>query len=131
MKKNLITTGIILVFTSIILGAFGAHALEKLVNKESLHTFEVGVRYQMYQGLGMLLLASLSNYFVFSLKFVFRLQFIGILLFSLSLYALVLVPLLGVDLKMFFGPITPIGGLLMILGWLILFVNHLKTKSNE
>jgi uncharacterized membrane protein YgdD (TMEM256/DUF423 family) len=78
-----------------------------------------------------LLLASLSSYFSFSLKLVFRLQLIGILLFSLSIYGLVLTPLLGVNLKMVFGPLTPIGGLLMILGWLVLLVKHLKTKSNE
>lgn len=131
MKRNLITAGIILVLTSIILGAFGAHALEKVVSADKVHTFEVGVRYQMYQGVAMLLLASLSGYFSFSLKLVFRLQLIGILLFSLSIYGLVLTPLLGLNLKMVFGPLTPIGGLLMILGWLVLLVKHLKTKSNE
>lgn len=131
MKNKLITTGIILIVTSIILGAFGAHALEKLVSENKLRSFEVGVKYQMYQGLGMLVLASLFNSLSFSLKLVYRLQLIGILLFSLSIYGLVLTPLVGINLKMLFGPLTPIGGLLMIIGWFLLLLKHLKIKGNE
>ena len=131
MKNKFITTGIILIVTSIILGAFGAHALEKLVDENRLRSFEVGVKYQMYQGLGMLVLASLFSFFSFSLKLIYRLQFIGIILFSLSLYGLVLTPLIGINLKMLFGPLTPIGGLLMITGWIILLFKYLKTKGNE
>ncbi len=131
MKNKLITTGIILIVTSIILGAFGAHALEKLVSENKLRSFEVGIKYQMYQGLGMLVLASLFNSLSFSLKLVYRLQLIGILLFSLSIYGLVLTPLIGINLKMLFGPLTPIGGLLMIIGWFLLLLKHLKIKGNE
>jgi uncharacterized membrane protein YgdD (TMEM256/DUF423 family) len=131
MRKNIITTGVLLILTSIILGAFGAHALEKVVTEEKLRSFEVGIKYQMYQGLGLLVLASLFNSFSFSLKIVFRLQLIGIVLFSLSIYGLVLTPLIGINLKMLFGPLTPIGGLLMILGWILLLIKHLKTKGNE
>jgi uncharacterized membrane protein YgdD (TMEM256/DUF423 family) len=131
MKNKLISTGIIIIVTSIILGAFGAHALEKVVNEEKLRSFEVGIKYQMYQGLGLLVLASLFNSFSFSLKLVFRLQLIGIILFSLSIYGLVLTPLIGINLKMLFGPLTPIGGLLMIIGWIILLIKHIKTKGNE
>ena len=131
MKNKLISTGIIIIVTSIILGAFGAHALEKVVTEEKLHSFEVGIKYQMYQGLGLLVLASLFNSFSFSLKIVFRLQLIGIVLFSLSIYGLVLTPLIGINLKILFGPLTPIGGLLMIIGWILLLIKHLKTKGNE
>ena len=131
MKNKLISTGIIIIVTSIILGAFGAHALEKVVTEEKLRSFEVGIKYQMYQGLGLLVLASLFNSFSFSLKIVFRLQLIGIVLFSLSIYGLVLTPLIGINLKMLFGPLTPIGGLLMIIGWILLLIKHLKTKGNE
>jgi uncharacterized membrane protein YgdD (TMEM256/DUF423 family) len=56
---------------------------------------------------------------------------IGILMFSLSIYGLVLTPLLGLNLKMLFGPMTPVGGLLMIVGWVVLLVKHLKNKTNE
>lgn len=131
MKNKLISTGIIIIVTSIILGAFGAHALEKVVTEEKLRSFEVGIKYQMYQGLGLLVLASLFNSFSFSLNLVFRLQLIGIILFSLSIYGLVLTPLIGINLKMLFGPLTPIGGLLMIIGWIILLIKHIKTKGNE
>jgi len=132
MRKNIITTALFLIVTSIVLGAFGAHALEKVIKEaDKLHTFEVGVRYQMYGGLGLLLLGVLYDYFPFSLKAVYRLQTIGILLFSLSIYGLVLTPLLGLKLKMVFGPLTPIGGLLLIIGWAVLLVKHLKSKYNE
>jgi len=123
MKNKLITSGIILIVTSIILGAFGAHALENLVDENRLRSFEVGVKYQMYQGLGMLVLASLFNSFSFSLKLIYRFQFISIIFFSLSIYALVLTPLIGINLKMLFGPLTPVGGLLMITGWIMLLLS--------
>lgn len=132
MRKSIVTTGVLLILTSIILGAFGAHALEKVIKDVNrLHSFEVGVRYQMYGGIGLLLLGALYDYFPFSLKLVYRLQTIGILLFSLSIYGLVLTPLLGINLKMYFGPLTPIGGLLLIIGWVVLLVKHLKSKYNE
>jgi uncharacterized membrane protein YgdD (TMEM256/DUF423 family) len=131
MINRLITSGIILIVTSIILGAFGAHALEKLITEDKLRSFEVGVRYQMYQGVGFLLISSLSSFFKFDLKNIFILQLVGILLFALSIYGLILLPLVGLNLKMIFGPLTPIGGLLLIAGWIVLLFKHLKNRSNE
>ena len=131
MRDKFIITGIILLATAIMLGAFGAHGLKKVVDETAVHTFEVGVKYQTYQGLGFLVLASLVSVFNFKLTSIFRLLLIGTLLFSLSIYALVLLPILHVDLKMVFGPITPLGGLLMITGWLLLLVKFLKNRPND
>lgn len=112
----------------IVLGAFGAHGLKESVTPERLQTFEVGVKYQFYQGLGLLVLGLNADKFGFSLKPVWILLFIGTLLFSVSIYFLSVQDILGVELK-FLGPVTPIGGLLMIIGWVILLWKTVRTKN--
>jgi uncharacterized membrane protein YgdD (TMEM256/DUF423 family) len=131
MKNKFIITGILLVVISIMLGAFGAHGLKKIVDIDALHTFDVGVKYQMYQGLGFLVVAGIFDQLNFNLKWVYRTFLIGVLFFSISIYGLVITPHFGLKLNKVFGPITPIGGLLMIIGWVMLLVNFLKYKSNE
>lgn len=106
--------------TAIILGAFGAHALKKTLNEEQLKSFETGVKYQMYHAIVLLVLGfqlkfnqSIENYIVYS--------FIsGILLFSFSIYGLVISSSKNKKLR-FLGPVTPLGGLLLTLGWGLLF----------
>lgn len=106
--------------TAIILGAFGAHALKKILNEEQLKSFETGVKYQMYHAIVLLILGFQlefdqpnENYIVYS--------FIsGVLLFSFSIYGLVISSAKNKKLR-FLGPITPLGGLLLTLGWGLLF----------
>ena len=101
---------------AIILGAFGAHALKKTLNEEQLKSFETGVKYQMYHAIVLLLLGfqleftqPIENYIVYS--------FIGgIILFSFSIYGLVISSATNKKLR-FLGPITPLGGLLLTIGW--------------
>ena len=121
MDRKFVITGIILLFTSIILGAFGAHGLKKVLFDfpEKIASFETGVRYQMN------LLLPLEKRSFFSLKTPFILWVFGTLFFSFSIYFLALQPVLGVSLK-FLGPITPLGGLLLILGWVIILIKYLK-----
>jgi uncharacterized membrane protein YgdD (TMEM256/DUF423 family) len=118
MNRTIVLTGLLLILSGIILGAFGAHAIKNLVSAEKLISFEVGVRYQFYHGLSFLVVGLLSDKFRFELKWFFRLCLIGILCFSLSIYGLTFSEFAGF-LK-FLGPVTPIGGLLMISAWLIL-----------
>ncbi len=127
MDRKFVITGIILLFTGIILGAFGAHGLKKVLIDfpEKIASFETGVRYQMYSGFTFLVIGLNSDKFTFSLKTPFLLWVIGTIFFSFSIYFLALQPVLGVSLK-FLGPITPIGGLLLILGWVILLIKYLK-----
>ena len=127
MDRKFVIVGIILLFTGIILGAFGAHGLKKVLIEfpEKIASFETGVRYQMYSGFTFLVIGLNSDKFTFSLKTPFLLWVIGTILFSFSIYFLALQPVLGVSLK-FLGPITPIGGLLLILGWVILLFKYLK-----
>lgn len=128
MNKNIVLIAILLLIIGIVLGAFGAHGLKELVTPERLQTFEVGVKYQFYQGLGLLVLGLNADKFGFSLKPVWILLFIGTLLFSVSIYFLSVQDILGVELK-FLGPVTPIGGLLMIIGWVILLLKTVRTKK--
>lgn len=125
MNKKIILTAAILLMLAIILGAFGAHGLEDKISPERIATFEVGVRYQFYIGLAMLILGFNEEKLGFSLKPIFILLLVGVLFFSVSIYFLAIQEILGASLK-FLGPITPIGGLLMIIGFLIFLVKLMR-----
>lgn len=128
MSRNIVLTSIALIFLAIVLGAFGAHALKELVTLEKLNSFETGVRYQMFGGLALLILGLNADRFSFSLRPFFRLNLIGILLFSLSIYLLALQEVIGVSLR-FLGPVTPLGGLLLIVSWALLFFQLFRSRS--
>lgn len=104
---------------AIVLGAFGAHGLEKLVGGDALQTFETGVKYQMYHALFLLVLGSITRLPEQSKKLIYYLVVAGIVLFSFSIYFLATNDLTSFDFKTI-GFITPIGGLLLISGWLLL-----------
>ena len=129
LDRKIVLTATLFITIAIILGALGAHALEKLLSIEKLSSFEVGVKYQMYHGIALIALASISDKLNFSLNIVYRLLITGVLIFSGSIYILVFQELVGVKLGMIFGPLTPIGGLLMISGWITFFVKLLLSKK--
>ena len=104
---------------AVVFGAFGAHALKKLLNDDQLKSFETGVKYQMYHAIVLLIIglnfsieSTLEKYMVYSFM-------IGIILFSFSIYGLVISSAFNKKLK-FLGPITPLGVLLLIIGWALL-----------
>lgn len=129
MNKKTVITGAILIVVAIVLGAFGAHALKKVLDFDQLNSFETGVRYQIYYGLALLILGLNSSKFKFDLKWVSGLILSGVILFSGSIYGLTLQPILEVKLS-FLGPITPIGGMLMIIGWCIFIVQLIRQKND-
>ena len=103
---------------SVLLGAFGAHGLKNRLSMEDLAIFETAVRYQMYHALGILLMGVASFYLsekLVSIPAYFLI--LGIIIFSGSLFLLVFTNL------RWFGAITPIGGLCLIIGWLLLAYN--------
>ncbi|REE27390.1 uncharacterized membrane protein YgdD (TMEM256/DUF423 family) [Winogradskyella pacifica] len=115
----IIATGALFGMLAVIFGAFGAHALKKILSTDQLHSFEVGVKYQMYHAI-VLLALGLSNTDVTSATYwCFT---IGIILFSFSIYGLILSDAKGKKLR-FLGPVTPIGGLLLVVGWLLVLIN--------
>lgn len=119
MNRTIFITGIIFGVLAVILGAFGAHGLENLVDAEAIQTFETGVKYQMYHALFLLFLGSTTRIQEESKKLVYYLIVFGILFFSFSIYFLATNNLTDFDFKII-GFVTPIGGLLLILGWLLL-----------
>jgi uncharacterized membrane protein YgdD (TMEM256/DUF423 family) len=125
MNKKIVLTAAVLLMLAIILGAFGAHGLKDKVSPERIATFEVGVRYQFYIGLAMLILGFNEEKLGFSLKPTFLFLLLGVLFFSVSIYFLAIQEMLGASLK-FLGPITPFGGLLMIIGFLIFLVKLMR-----
>lgn len=130
MHKGFIKTAAILGFLSVILGAFAAHALKELLSDYAVNIFETGVRYQFYHVFA--LLAAGILYKEFPNKFIkwSGIFFIaGIILFSGSLYFLTYVKGTIMPGYKWIGPITPIGGLFFILGWLFLFIGCFKNKK--
>lgn len=127
MNKRIVVTAVILICLSIILGAFGAHGLKKLVESDSLTIFEKGVKYQMYSGLGLLAVGLSADKFNSTLKGFYFTLLTGVIIFSGCLYLLTFkdaYPALKIT-----GAIVPIGGTLMIISWIILLVSVLKKKS--
>lgn len=125
MNKKVISTAAILAILAIILVAFGAHTLKDIISVDKLSSFETGVRYQMYQALALLIIG--FNYDKLKLNsFIISLIIIGIIYFSFSIYFLSLQEWLNWNLS-FLGPITPIGGVLLIIGWLMFLVRTVKS----
>ena len=119
MNKTIFRTGILLGILAILFGAFGAHGLENLIEAEAVKTFETGVKYQMYHALFFLFLSNLVQLSEKSKKLVFYIILFGVLLFSFSIYLLATNSLTSFDFKTI-GFMTPIGGLLLVLGWIVL-----------
>ncbi|PTM11693.1 MAG: DUF423 domain-containing protein [Bacteroidetes bacterium] len=128
MNKKLLIAGSILGLISIVLGAFASHGLGKVITEDAINTFQVGVRYQMYHALMLLFVGSTTKIKVKSKQWIFLLVVLGIFLFSGSIYGLATNDLTGFDFKAI-GFITPIGGLLLILCWLVMLVDFLKLKE--
>lgn len=102
--------------TGIIFGAFGAHVLKKKLTNEQLQSFETGVKYQMYHALVLLVLGFQLELDATLKNSIFLLLIVGTVLFSFSIYGLVLSSANNKKLR-FLGPMTPFGGLLLVLGW--------------
>lgn len=118
MNKTITITAAVFGLLAIVLGAFGAHGLEKMISTEALSTFETGVKYQMYHALFLLLLGIQGQLEPKDKKVIFWLITLGIILFSFSIYLLATNSLSGFDFKRI-GFVTPIGGSLLIVGWAV------------
>jgi uncharacterized membrane protein YgdD (TMEM256/DUF423 family) len=131
ISKQLLTIGI-LGAIAVGLGALGAHALKNqmptgLITVDQLNGFDTAVKYQMYHTLGMLLIVLLKQHLNSRfLNWAYGFFFAGILLFSGSLYFLCTRNLLGAEWLRFLGPVTPIGGLCFIGGWIFLGLSAFK-----
>ena len=127
MEKKILLTACILGFLAIIFGAFGAHALKKTLTTEQLTSFETGIKYQMYHALFLLFIGMTQVITLKEKAVLFYLVLIGVLFFSGSIYILTTSTITGIKSKLV-GPITPIGGLFLILSWGYLFYAILMKK---
>ena len=111
-------------------GAFGAHGLENITKDEKiLHGFQTGVQYQLYHALALLAVAILVESFSSQwMKRAANCFIVGIVLFSGSLYLLTFLKIQGSSAVRFVGPLTPLGGIFLIAGWLFLLLAVVKKK---
>lgn len=128
MHKRIILTAAISGILAVSLGAFGAHALKVRVSADALALWKTGVEYHFYHTLALLFLGNFNSVKSNWVKFSSYCFTGGIILFSGSLYLLALREVFQTNYGPVLGPITPLGGLLFILGWLFLLVAALKNK---
>jgi uncharacterized membrane protein YgdD (TMEM256/DUF423 family) len=130
MNRYFLIAGSLFAGLAVILGAFGAHALKSKLAAEQIQVFETGVKYQMYHAIALIVLFALSEKIGSSmLNYSGYFFTAGIILFSGSLYLLSCSELLGIEkMKSILGPITPLGGLSLIIGWVCLLISALKIK---
>ncbi len=128
MDKQIVITASIFGMLAVMAGAFGAHALKAVLAPEQLQTWQTAVQYQFYHVLALLFLAVLGQQNNGYTSAAFYLFSFGILFFSGSLYLLSVRYALNWNWVKVLGPITPIGGLLFIAGWVMLLMAALKQK---
>ncbi len=128
MKKRIIVTAAIFAAIAVIAGAFGAHGLEGKLSPKSLEVWHTAVQYQFYHVFALLFLSTFSRFKSKIINTTFYLFSFGIILFSGSLYLLACRDILGWSWITVMGPITPIGGLLFIAGWVTLAVAGFRNK---
>ena len=127
MHKTFLLSGSLLAGLAVVLGAFGAHGLKKIVSPETVASFQTGVQYEMYHALALLLLGILYERFGGNmLQWAGILFLVGILLFSGSIYLAAGLTGLKKDVPIFVRLITPLGGISFIAGWILLLIGLMK-----
>ena len=126
MFKNLIIT-CFLGLIAIVLGAFGAHALKDVLSSSQLSSFETGVRYQMYHAIVLLFVNIFDGFTTAQRNKISFIFFLGILLFSGSIY---LIQLTSITARSIWF-ITPLGGLILMIGWFTMIVIFLKKSQKN
>lgn len=130
MSKNFLRIAFIFAFLAVTLGAFAAHGLKSVLSEYQIGIFQTGVRYQFYHAFAIMISYLLSAHLSVKLsKWAATCFTIGILLFSGSLYGLACHDLLGIEIKAILGPLTPIGGVFFIVGWLLLLFGSFGKKA--
>jgi len=129
--KTVLKVASLLAAVAVVLGAFGAHGLRDKIDARSLENWETATRYQFYHVFGLLIVGVLmmkndSKQMQFAARFFYA----GILFFCGSLYFLAIRSLFPINL-LWLGPITPIGGLFFIIGWIFLFLSINKMNKTS
>lgn len=109
---------------AVLFGAFGAHALKKSLTAGQLSSFETGVKYQMYHAIILLILGFNFGFTTVLESYIAWCFILGTLLFSFSIYGLCISESKGNKWKLL-GPVTPLGGLLLLAGWTLLLYSFI------
>jgi uncharacterized membrane protein YgdD (TMEM256/DUF423 family) len=121
MHKSFFSLGALFGALAVVLGAFGAHGLKKMVSADAIAVFQTGVQYQMYHALALLITGMLHERLQNRLiKWAGYLFCVGILFFSGSLYVIGLMNAAQNTVPVLIGILTPVGGLVFIVGWVCL-----------
>ena len=118
--------GTVFCLLSVILGAFGSHYLKNKMTQTEIQSFEIGVKYLIYHGLSLLIISQLYLDITIWISVLIT---VGTILFSFSIFFLSTQTLFNKNLKIL-GPITPLGGLLIIIGWFLLLLEFLASYLN-
>lgn len=127
MKTFTLVVGAVYGLVSVILGAFGAHALKKVISIDKLASFETGVKYQMYSALFLLIVGFILKFESPAEKWISIFMIAGTFIFSVSIYLLAFSEVAAIPSKLI-GPITPLGGLFMIISWAMLIFYFIKNE---
>ena len=123
MKKAKIF-GALFVLISVIFGAINTHYLNTILPKKAINSIDLSLRYMIYHGLGLLVISILP---IKEKRYIINLFIIGTLLFSLSILILSFQSISKSNLG-WLGPLTPMGGILLIGGWIILLYSFIREK---
>ena len=118
--------GTVFCLLSVILGAFGSHYLKNKITQSEIQSFEIGVKYLIYHVLSLLIISQLYLDITIWISVLIT---VGTILFSFSIFFLSTQTLFNKNLKIL-GLITPLGGLLIIIGWFLLLLEFLATYLN-
>lgn len=132
MQRTFFRTAAILAMFSVILGAFGAHALKEYLTEQSLDSFQTATTYMMSHAIALFIVGNMYRHYkkktmVWSGNFFVM----GILIFSGSIYLRIVLTYLGFEKLYLVNLITPFGGLMFILGWLMLFISIPPRETHE
>jgi uncharacterized membrane protein YgdD (TMEM256/DUF423 family) len=128
MNKRIIITASLFGIMAVILGAFGAHGVRERISPEEMKTWETAVQYHFYHIFALLFLSTFSRVRSRLISISYWFFTAGIVLFSGSLYLLAAKSLTGIAETAILGPITPIGGLCFIIGWIALLLAAIRNK---
>lgn len=133
MHRSFLLTGAVFGGLGVALGAFGAHGLQNITSDEKIiHGFQTAVQYQVYHALALfvagILYEKIPHRFI---KWAGNCFITGILLFSGSLYLLTFLKIQESSMVKIAGPVTPLGGVFFIVGWLFLFMGSTKYRNNQ
>jgi uncharacterized membrane protein YgdD (TMEM256/DUF423 family) len=129
MNKQIIITASLLGMLAVITGAFGAHSLKAVLSAKELEVWHTAVQYNFYHVFALLFLSTFKGAENKLINAAYYLFTVGILFFSGSLYLLSCRNIIGWGWLVYMGPVTPLGGLLFIWGWLMLAIAAFRDKG--